>query len=315
MSKIMKYVPNGKVTPEMLMNKDARIPKEVLALVKGIANANEKAEKASYTVAYNLGQLQLDRNGKKEDAYVRKMGYSDIREYAEVFHNISAPHAYAMAQTANEFLVKDEHGIHSPYFNTDENGKITEDFSVSQLQEMRGCNTDLLGALHDADIIRYTSRTKAIRFATGVAKLLSIPYTGKGDNKKENPYFISEDIPTVVATMLNMDFDKLLKDSGGSATKALEMLNATEPTEGATEPTEGATEPTEGATEPTDGNAENAVFDTSDGALWELLTETFAPYIDYSIENHDTALLHSLSGLLRSYADEVEKTAFDEEVE
>ena len=311
MSKIMKYVPNGKVTPDMITNKDARIPKEVLSLIKGISTANEKAEKASYTVAYNLGQLQMDRNGKKEDSFVKKMGYTDIRDYAETFHNISAPTAYAYAQTANEFLVKDEFGIHSPFFNADEDGKITADFSISQLQEMRGTSPEMLGALHDADIIRYGSRTKAIRFVTGIAKLLSLPYTGKGDNKKENPYFISENVAEVVAYILNMDVEYLLKTSGGSATKALEMVNT--PVDDA-EGTDGNAEGTDGNAEGTDDNT-SPVFDTSDGTMWETLVNTFAPFVDYATENRNTAILRSLSGMLRAYADEVEKTAFDEDAE
>lgn len=259
MSKKITYYlsgPSHVVTPDMVENGNKSIPREVASAVKAIAKATKSSENALYTVAYFLNVLNTkNKNGEKP---LEKMGYKNIGEYAQAFHNIANSTALGYAQTAEMFLTKDEFGIHSTFATINEIGKVTNDYTVTQLQELRGMGVNLLDCMHDMGIIHYGMSTKALRLRKQSWNAIT--------DKDGNP--LNKEIDTVEKLAKEVERIALytLENKCENVSKAIAMMNA--PTEDATASTEGATEstvttaptaPTEDATAPTEDATESEV--------------------------------------------------------
>ena len=252
MSKKINYYLSGAshvVTPDMVESNNKAIPREVASAVKAIAKATKSSENALYTVAYFLNVLNTkNKHGEKP---LEKMGYKNIGEYAQAFHNIANSTALGYAQTAEMFLTKDEFGIHSAFANINEVGKVVNDYTVTQLQELRGMGVDLLDCMHDMGIIHYGMSTKALRLRKQSWNAIT--------DKEGNP--LNKEIDTVEKLAKEIERIALytIENKCENVSKAIAMMNApTEPTENTTEPTEPTnsnaptepTEPTENTTEP-----------------------------------------------------------------
>lgn len=256
MSKKITYYLSGTshvVTPDMVENGNRAIPREVANAVKAIAKATKNSENALYTVAYFLNVLNTkNKHGEKP---LEKMGYKNIGEYAQAFHNIANSTALGYAQTAEMFLTKDEFGIHSAFANINEVGKVVNDYTVTQLQELRGMSVELLDCMHDMGIIRYGMSTKALRLRKQSWNAIT--------DKEGNP--LNKELDTVEKLAREVERIALytIENKCETVAKAIAMMNApTEPTDGTTEPTDGTTEPTNSnaptePTEPTDGTTED----------------------------------------------------------
>lgn len=282
-------------TPELLQSNPTAFDKELVQNVKAIAKAQATADKAGYAVAYHLNELNKKR---PSGAYVKRMGFTNIGEYAERFHNIASSSALAYAQTAEQLLTKDEYGIHSPYAIINDAGKINADFTVSQLMELRNAPVDMVTDLLELGSYTLYDTTKALRFKTAIVKALT---TKPKEGGKENPYYkegiTSEEVNDILFSAGNL----LLQDKNLSGIKALEMLTAPE-TPAEETPAEDPAEATPAEETPADVNP---AFDTSDGAVYAAIMNAIKPYIDYADENADTALMESVKTQLETIMNQI----------
>ena len=258
MSKKINYYLSGAshiVTPDMVEHGNKAIPREVASAVKAIAKATKSSENALYTVAYFLNVLNTkNKHGEKP---LEKMGYKNIGEYAQAFHNIANSTALGYAQTAEMFLTKDEFGIHSAFANINEVGKVVNDYTVTQLQELRGMSVELLDCMHDMGIIRYGMSTKALRLRKQSWNAIT--------DKEGKPLNAELDTVEKLAREIERIALYTIENKCENVSKAIAMMN--KPTEDATAPTEDATEsatvtstaPTEDATAPTEGTTESEI--------------------------------------------------------
>ena len=292
---IYKGIASGScATPEMMKNNPSMFDKELVNAVKAISTAQSKADKAGYAVAYNLSVLNKKRpNG----SFIKRMGFKNVSEYAERFHNISGQTALAYAQTAEMLLKKDDFGIHSPFAHITVDGKIETDFTVSQLMELRNADVETIDGLLALGSYTFKDTTKALRFKTSIVKAL----TTKPKEGKENPYYNPElTIPEIHDILLNAGA-LLIDNKGISGIKALEMLNAPE-TPAEAETTAEAETPAEAET-----TADiNPVFDTSDGAIYAAIMNAVKPFIDYADENADVTLMESIKTQLSSILESIQ---------
>lgn len=180
-----------RITPQMVMENPKLIPADALRAIKAIDKANTSAENALYKTAYNLHILAKKQSNGKSLAW--QMGYNDIRDYAEVFHNIAGATAYAYAQTAGEFLkIQEDGSIHSDFTTISDTGKVI-DFTVTQLMEIRGIPKEVISAMLENGAIHYSMTTKGLRIRKQAVKALT-------NEKSEN--YVKDATPEMIASMV-----------------------------------------------------------------------------------------------------------------
>lgn len=165
---LVPYVVNGQVTPEMLENPEfvAKLPKDAVRYVKDISKAQKTAESSSLTIAYNLAMMNIKRADGY--SYSQKFGFANVRDYAQVYHNISDQTCRMYVNVAERLIVRDKSGIHSKYaeitINPDtEKPEITQDFTVSQLIELNAIAPAFVKMMQERGTINYDTRTRILR--------------------------------------------------------------------------------------------------------------------------------------------------------
>ena len=274
--KVYKGLSNSAFTPEMLESNPTIVDKEAIKAIKAIGKAQEKTNASAYAIAFNLNELNKKRPG---GAFVKRMNYKNIGEFAERFFNISSPTALAYAQTAEQLLTSDEYGIHSPYCTINEQGKVTGDFTVTQLMELRNTPVDIMTDLVDMGCFEFGNTTKAIRFKSGIVKAM----TTKPKEGKASPYYLENATAKDIAEVIFSAVALLVENKDLTPIKALEMLKA-----------------------PAETPAETPALDTSDGAIYSTIMNAIAPYIEYANENLDSAVIQSIIRQISAIGDVVQ---------
>lgn len=296
--KVYKGLENKPFTPEMLESNPTIVDKDVVKAIKAISKAQDRTNASAYSIAFNLNELNKKRPG---GAFVKRMHYKNISEFAERFFNISGATALAYAQTAEQLLTSDEHGIHSPFAFIDENGKVKSDFTVTQLMEMRNTPIDIMSDLVDIGCFEYGNTTKAIRYKSGIVKAL----TQKPKEGKSNPYYLENATADDIAQIIYSAVALLGENKDLTAVKALDMLQApadNTPTDNTpADNTPADNTPTDST--PTDSTP---MLDTSDGAIYGTIMTAVTPFVDYASENLDVALLKSILYQLSAIGDSIQ---------
>lgn len=167
-SPLIPYVVGGQVTPDMLDNPEfvAKLPKDAVRYVKDIAKAQKTAETSSLSIAYNLSMMNM----KRADGYnySQKFGFANVRDYAQVYHNISDQTTRMYVNVAEKLIVRDKSGIHSKYadisINPDtEKPEISSDFTVSQLIELNAIPPTFVKMMQERGTIDFDTRTRILR--------------------------------------------------------------------------------------------------------------------------------------------------------
>lgn len=296
--KVYKGLENKPFTPDLLESNPTMIDKDAVKAIKAISKAQDKTNASAYSIAYNLNELNKKRPG---GAFVKKMHYKNISEFAERFFNIAGATALAYAQTAEQLLTSDEHGIHSPFAFIDENGKVKSDFTVAQLMEMRNTPIDVMTDLVDLGCFEYGNTTKAIRYKSGIVKAL----TTKPKEGKKNPYYLENATAEDVAQVIYSAVALLYENKDLTPVKALEMLQA--PTDSTPDSTPNSTPDSTPDSTPSDSTPDSTpTLDTSDGTIYGTLMTAVTPFVEYASENMDIAVMKSILHQLSAIGDSIQ---------